>query len=232
MNEGWASFWHTTILTQKALNDSEVIDYAAVHSGTMGVQPGSINPYKLGLELFRDIEDRWNKGRFGLAWEACDDRAARREWDKKLGLGREKIFEVRRHYNDVTFIDEFLTVDFALVQKLFVYDFNQKSHSWEILTHEFKKVKRKLLFQLTNFGQPFIAVVDANRDNKGELLLHHRHESEDLRVDYMNDTLGHLAAIWRRPVCLLTRINDRPVMVRHNGEQIEEKELGPEDMDW
>ena len=31
----------------------------------------------------------------------------RKHWDKQLGLGREKIFEVRKLYNDVTFIDEF-----------------------------------------------------------------------------------------------------------------------------
>ena len=28
-------------------------------------RPGALNPYKLGIELFRDIEERWNKGQFG-----------------------------------------------------------------------------------------------------------------------------------------------------------------------
>ena len=65
MNEGWASYWHSTILTQKALADSEVIDYADVHSSTLGGAPGAINPYRLGYYLFKDIEDRWNRGRFG-----------------------------------------------------------------------------------------------------------------------------------------------------------------------
>jgi len=35
-----------------------VIDYADHHSGTVHMQPGGFNPYKIGLELFRDIEDR------------------------------------------------------------------------------------------------------------------------------------------------------------------------------
>src|SRR5207248_666620 len=35
INEGWASFWHSTIMTQKVLASSEVIDYADHHSGTM-----------------------------------------------------------------------------------------------------------------------------------------------------------------------------------------------------
>ncbi|MCH8150431.1 MAG: SpoVR family protein, partial [Planctomycetes bacterium] len=87
MNEGWASYWHSTIMTRKALNDSEVIDYADHHSGTMGTQPGRLNPYKLGIELLRDIEDRWNKGRFGSEYDECEDRREKADWDRKLGLG-------------------------------------------------------------------------------------------------------------------------------------------------
>jgi hypothetical protein len=181
MNEGWASYWHSTIMTRKALTSDEIIDYADHHSGTLGTRPGALNPYKLGIELYRDIEERWNKGRFGKEWDECDDLKARRAWDKNLGLGREKIFEVRKHYNDVTFIDTFLTAEFAMEQKLFVYGFNEKRNSWEILDREFRKVKNKLLSQLTNFGQPIIEVVDGNFENRGELLLAHKHDGQDLK---------------------------------------------------
>src|SRR3954465_1042451 len=34
LNEGWASYWHSTMMTQKALLPSEVIDFADHHSGT------------------------------------------------------------------------------------------------------------------------------------------------------------------------------------------------------
>src|SRR5439155_9424446 len=47
LNEGWASYWHSTIMTQKALLPSEVIDFADHHSGTVATHPGRINPYKL-----------------------------------------------------------------------------------------------------------------------------------------------------------------------------------------
>jgi stage V sporulation protein R len=211
------SFWHSKIMTEKALKDSEVIDYADHHSGTMGTRPGAINPYKLGIELWRHIEDRWNRGRFGKEYDDCDDLRARRAWDKKLGLGREKIFEVRKHYNDVTFIDEFLTADFAAEQKLFVYGFNEKGNRWEILDREFQKVKRKLLQQLTNFGQPIIEVVDGNFENRGELLLAHRHDGVDLRVDYAKDTLVNLQAMWRRPVAIVTRVDGKGILMRFDG---------------
>jgi len=109
MNEGWATYWHSTIMTQKLLHPSEVIDYAEHHSGTIANHPGRLNPYRMGVLLLKDIENRWNKGKFGKEYDECDDLVEKKNWDKKLGLGREKIFEVRKLYNDVNFIDTFLT---------------------------------------------------------------------------------------------------------------------------
>jgi stage V sporulation protein R len=225
MNEGWASYWHSTIMTTRALKDHEIIDYADHHSGTMAMQPGRLNPYKLGIELFRDIEERWNKGRFGKEWEECDDLRARRAWDKNLGGGREKIFEVRKHYNDVTFIDEFLTPEFALEQKLFTFNFNEKKNTWEIASREFKKVKAKLLQQLTNFGQPVIDVVDANYENRGELVLAHRHDGMDLDPTTARETLKNLQALWRRPVAVVTKVEGKSLMMRHDGTTYSEKKV-------
>src|SRR5690606_15825616 len=105
MNEGWASYWHSRLMTERLLDPNEVIDYADHHSGTMATGPHRLNPYKIGIELWRDIEERWNKGRYGSDWAACDDFAVRAAWDTGEMRGQEKIFEVRRHYNDVTFID-------------------------------------------------------------------------------------------------------------------------------
>ncbi len=219
------SYWHSTIMTQKALEDDEVIDYADHHSGTLGTQPGQLNPYKLGIELFRDIEERWNRGRFGKEYDDCDDLEDRRQWDKKLGLGRQKIFEVRRHYNDVTFIDEFLTMEFAVEQKLFVYGFHEKRNQWEIMEREFRKVKEKLLHDLTNFGQPIIEVVDGNFENRGELLLAHRHDGIDLKADYAQETLKNLSSLWRRPVTLVTKVEGKGVMMRFDGQEHSERKV-------
>ncbi len=223
MNEGWASYWHSHIMTRKALKDSELVDYACTHAGTMGTQPGRVNPYKLGIELFRHIEERWNKGQFGKEWDECDDFATRARWDKQLGLGRQKIFEVRRLYNDVTFIDEFLTEDFARQQKLFVYGMNKKTGDWEIQSREFKKIKRQLVRGLTNAGQPRISVLDANWENRGELLLIHNYEDVDLDHNWAKDTLANLALVWSRPVLLATRSEGKGVVLRFDGTSHSEK---------
>src|SRR5439155_4052202 len=65
INEGWASFWHSTIMTERALDAWECIDYADHHSGTMAMSRTRLNPYKLGIELFRDIERRLKTRQFG-----------------------------------------------------------------------------------------------------------------------------------------------------------------------
>jgi stage V sporulation protein R len=225
MNEGWASYWHSKIMTTRVLSDAEVIDYADHHSGTMFTQPGRINPYKLGIELLRDLEDRWNKGKFGKEYEECDDYEAKRNWDKQLGLGRQKIFEVRKMYNDVMFIDAFLTPEFCREHKMFVYEYNDRNNFYEISDREFKAIKQKLLFMLTNWGQPFIYVEESNYRNRGELYLRHRHEGIDLKLDEARDTLKNLSAIWTRPVHLETIVDETKTLLSLEGAEYKETEI-------
>jgi stage V sporulation protein R len=219
MNEGWATYWHSTIMTQRALNDAEAIDFADHHSSTVGSSTGRLNPYKIGLELFRYIEDKWNRGRFGKEYEECVDLERKRRWDKHLGLGRQKIFEVRRLHSDVTFIDEFLDEEFANNQKLFTYAYNQRTNNWEIASREFAKIKRQLLFSLTNFGQPVVEVIDINDKNRGELLLLHKHEGVDLKLDWAQATLEALVRLWTRPVQVRTVVDGKPTLMRFDGNE-------------
>jgi stage V sporulation protein R len=225
MNEGWATYWHSRIMTTKVLTDAEVIDYADHHAGTVATQPGRLNPYKLGLELFRDIERRWNTGQFGPEWEACESMAERGSWDKQLGLGREKIFEIRRIHSDATFLDEFLTPDFCVEQKLFVSDTDGKTQKTVVSSREFNKIKQALLFQFTNGGRPVIELVDANYANRSELLLVHRHVGVDLRWDWARDVLQNMTMLWRRPVRLETIRDGKRVRLGHDGDNATEETL-------
>jgi stage V sporulation protein R len=225
MNEGWAVYWHSTIMTRHMLGADEVVDYADHHSGTLGTRPGQINPYKLGVELYRDIEERWDKGKFGLEYDECDDEDVKRRWDKGLMQGRAKIFEVRKVYNDVSFVDEFLTEEFAEAQKLFVYGFNQRTGRYEIVDRDYRKVKEQLLWALTNFGQPVISVVDGNHKNRGELYLVHQWGGVDLKFDDSLETLKRVYSLWRRPVHLETREGGKPRLMSFDGKEAVIKEI-------
>jgi stage V sporulation protein R len=223
MNEGWATYWHSKILTEKALTAAEVIDYADACSGVLATAPGRLNPYKLGVELYRNIEERWNKGQFGKEWDECDNMETKRNWDLRTGLGRKKIFEVRRLYNDITFLDEFFTLEFCVEQKFYTFGFQERTGNWEIMSREFKKVKDQLLKMLTNRGQPVIVVEDGNFENRSELLLRHIHEGTDLDGGQARDTLRNVSKLWTRPVSLLTKVDGKGKLLRCEDGNISER---------
>ena len=107
-------------------------------------------------------------------------------------------------------------------QQLFTYKFNTKTNRYEIDTRDFLAIKQKLLTQLTNFGQPVIEVVDDNFHNRSELLLLHKHYGTDLDVQYCVETLKNLYALWKRPVNLSTRYDDKEVIFKFDGKDFTE----------
>lgn len=219
MNEGWASYWHSTIMTRNTLTPGEFICYCDHHSGTLASSPSRLNPYKLGIELFRDIEERWNQGRFGKEYDECDDRDARRDWDTGANLGRQKIFEVRRVHNDLTFIDTFLTLDFCRQYKLFQFGYNPDTDYYEIESRAFPKIKQQLLDNLTNMGRPQIAVRDANYKNRGELYLIHTFTGVELKTTDARDTLVNVQRLWKRPVHIETVLDQHVATLSFDGSE-------------
>lgn len=226
LNEGWATYWHSKMMTQLSpLHGSEIVDYCDHYAGVVAAAPGSLNPYKMGVELLRHIEQRWDRGQFGLEYLHCDDPKKRAEWDTQAGLGKKKIFEVRRFHNDITFIDEFLDEDFCHRHKMFLYDYDKRTGRHVISSREFKPIKQQLLQQLTNFGQPIISVVDGNYRNRGELLLRHDHNGVDLKQDFTMETLKNIQKIWTRPVYLETVIEDVKRRISFDGKSHDSEKL-------
>ncbi len=222
MNEGWASYWHSHIMTTRALKASEIIDYADHHAGVMAMSRQNINPYKIGIELYRDIEYRWNTGRFGKEYNDCEDMHKKLNWNKDLGLGRQKIFDVRKTHNDVSFIDEFFTPEFCERQQLFTYKYNPRTGRNEIETRDFMEIKNKLLSQLSNFGSPVIEVESGNYHNRGELLLKHVHRGVDLDFGYASDTLKNIYALWKRPVNIVSKQEEQSVTLSYDGKEFKQ----------
>jgi stage V sporulation protein R len=228
MNEGWASYWHSTMMTKHFVDPKEIIDYADHHSGTVHMPPGGFNPYKIGIELFRDIEDRWNKGKFGKEYEEAENLGEKKKWDKGLGLGRQKIFEVRSVYNDVNFIDEFMTPEFIEKHKFYQYGRDPHTGQLRILSRDPKRIKQTLLYHLTNMGQPFIYVADGNYCNRGELYMAHQHNGLDIEIKYAIETLKNVWKIWKRPVHLQARIDDDMILFTFDGSQPKQQAIHDE----
>lgn len=83
LNEGWASYWHCKMLTGGILDASEIVEFSECHAGATADGQG-LNPYKLGIELFRSAE-----------------------------AAGEDLFALRRKHNDLSFLDEWVDEDFA-----------------------------------------------------------------------------------------------------------------------
>ncbi len=188
MNEGWASFWHSRLLTTGGLLEpSEILDFADTHSGATATSGPGINPYKLGIELFRHAE------RHG-----------------------EDIFRLRRVHNDVSLIDKLADEEFTVENLVPAMTVRapagppgmqapgsgaeaeaQAGPTW-------RDVKARVLRDLAWGGLPQIELVDADVDGQGELVLVHHHDGRDLQLSTTGETLKNVAALWGAPVHLYT----------------------------
>jgi stage V sporulation protein R len=167
----------------------------------------SQNPYKLGFELFLDIEDRWNKGKFGDDWENCNNMHEKENWDKKLGLGMEKIFEVRKNYNDFLMIQEFFTPEFCEKKQFFEWK-HFPNGEYKIVNRDFKSIKKKLLQKYLNAGLPDIRLLDPNHLGKGWFYMEHQSDGRTLYDSYARETITSIQKIWKNVVVLSTKNKD------------------------
>ncbi len=196
MNEGWASFWHSRILTGGVLDASELVDFADCHSGATAAVPGQLNPYKLGIDLYRTAE-----------------------------LKGMDLFRLRRIHNDASFVDALVDEEFAAKSELFVYGKNGRTGRTEVLERSFKEVKEKLLQELAWGGLPQIELVDADFEGRGELHLLHHHDGRDLELASAGETLKGIAELWGRPAHLSTQEEGQGRRLTSDGKQIKVAEF-------
>lgn len=207
INEGWASFVDSQIMARFGFADGEgIFDYAAHKAGVLGGKT-SMNPYKLGYLLFLWIEECWNKGKFGREYEDCDDARAKALWDKKLGLGHEKVFEVREFYDDVTMISEFFNQEFC--DKYEFYQWKRYANGeYKIVDRDANRIKQLLLRSKLNGGLPEIKLADPNYQGKRVLLLEHTWDGRILHPQMTKDTLKALSWLWKGAAAIVTKDKD------------------------
>lgn len=223
MNEGWATYWHMRIMDrlfkERLLNEEEHGFYNLYNARVLATNPRMPNPYLVGLRFFEDIEDRWNKGRFGKEWEECEDPNKKESWDLEMGEGREKIFEVRRRYSDRFFIEEFLTEKLVEELNLYLYE-GQQEHGeirYVITEKGWRRIKNLLVSQLSTFGTPMIMVEDGDYRGKRELYLKHAFEGIELDQEYREKTMEHVFYLWDRPTHLESLVDGNKVVFSFDG---------------
>jgi stage V sporulation protein R len=230
MNEGWATYWHQRImerLFQEGYLSAEEHGYYNLYNARILTHhPRTLNPYLVGLRLFEDIEERWDKGRFGRDWEECRSQDKREAWDRRLGRGRQQIFEVRRTHTDRFFFEEFLTERLAHDLKLYLYKAipRRDNVDYVIAEDDWRTVRHLLVRLYSDFGIPHIVVEDGDYKGRRELYLKHCFEGIPLDREYREKTLEHVHFLWQRPVHLESHeyegdASEQPVIMSLAGQE-------------
>ena len=205
------SFWHARIMRELDLPDKEHLEFAELHSGVVSPHMGQLNPYYLGYKIFEDIERRWDN----------PTAEEREKFGRAGGEGREKIFEVREIESDVSFLRNYLTEELCEELDLFVYELVE-DEEWTITEKRWERVRNQLVSNMTNFGFPYLEVLDGDYNGNRELYLRHAFEGVELDSKYARKALEHVHMLWGRPVHLETIVDEERVVMHYDGEDHDE----------
>lgn len=214
MNEGWATFWHYTILNtlydQGYLSDGFMLEFLQSHTNVLHQPPyyspaySGINPYALGFAIYCDLrricehpteEDRrWFPELAGAEWLRALDFAM-------------------RNFKDESFIAQYLSPTVIRDLKLFaVLDDDTKERLEITAIHDeagYRQVRQALADQY-NLGnrEPNIQVYQVDRYGDRSLTLRHYQFNRRPLGDSTKEVLKHLARLWGYTV-RIESVNDQ-----------------------
>lgn len=211
MNEGWATFWHYTIMNrlyeQKLVNNSFMVEFLHNHTNVMYQAPfddpnfNGINPYTLGFSIFQDIRRICeNPTPEDYSWFPD---LVNTDWVKALDFAM-------RNYKDESFIAQYLSPKVIRDLKLFVVLSDDNKKDLEV-THihdeiSYQKI-RDLMSQQYNLSisEPNIQVFNVDKRGDRSLTLRHiQRDARPLEKSEIDEVMKHLYKIWGFTVKLET----------------------------
>ncbi|MDX2032539.1 MAG: SpoVR family protein [Blastocatellia bacterium] len=206
INEGWASLIHSRIMRELDLPDNEHMEFAELHAGVVSPHRNQLNPYYLGYTILEDIERRWNN----------PTPEEREKFGREPGGGWAKLLEVREIENDISLLRNYLTEELCEKLDLFVYELVE-DEEWTVTEKRWMRVRDQLVSNMTNFGFPYIEVVEGDYNRNRELYLRHQYEGAELDRKYAYKVLEHVFRLWGRPVHLETMVDGESAVWRYDG---------------
>lgn len=210
MNEGWATFWHHTLLNtlydQGKLSDQFMMEFLTVHTNVIYQPPfyhqgyRGINPYTLGFNIFRDIKRICeNPTDEDKKWFPT---LANTDWVKAVHFAMED-------FKDESFIAQFLSPHLIREMKLFsVKDDSDESDLIISAIHDesgYQYIRTTLASQynLSNI-EPDIQVYRVHHRGDRSLTLRHTLYKKRPLDDDAKIVLKHLYYLWGFTVHLET----------------------------
>lgn len=208
MNEGWATFWHYTILNhlydEGVVTDKFMLEFLHSHTSVVA-QPAynspyfsGINPYALGFAMFQDIRR--------ICEEPTDED---KEWFPELAGSDwlEAVHFAMQNFKDESFISQYLSPKLIRDFKLFAIKDDDRKNYVEInAIHDemgYREIREALAAQynLSNL-EPNIQVWNVDvRGDRSLTLQHIPHQRIPLAKSY-EDVLKHLYRLWGFDVIL------------------------------
>lgn len=214
MNEGWATFWHYTILNRlydKGLvEDGFMLEVLTSHTNVVAQRGfdqqgyGGINPYALGFAMFTDLK------------RICEDPTEEdRQWfpDVAGSDWQETLDFAMRNYKDESFINQFLSPRLIREFRLFaIADYEEQDFLEVDSIHNengYRQVRRLLSQQYNRDSlMPDVQIIRYNKDGDRSLTLQHtQHRGRPLSAQ-TDDVLKHLQRLWGFKVRLDTVSED------------------------
>ncbi len=202
MNEGWACFWHYTLINhmydEGLINDASMLEFLHTHTNVIN-QPGfdspyysGINPYALGYQMMTDIrricenpteeDERWFPD------------IAHTDWRVSLDFAM-------RNFKDESFIAQYLSPKLIRDFRLFsILDDDQLTALNVSEIHNesgYREIRHKLSTQYNlSFREPNLQVYSV--DHRGDRTLTLRHYADKRRPLSLstNEVLKHLHRLW------------------------------------
>ena len=202
MNEGWATFWHYTLLStlydEGWLTDGVMIEWLSSHTNVIYQPPAGhraysgINPYALGFSMYQDIrricehpseEDRrWFPDIAGTPWLPV-------------------LHHAMQNFKDESFVGQFLSP--KLMRDMRLFSIHDDASERELLVSAIHdedgyRQLRQTLSQQYDLGvrEPNIQVWNVNlRGDRCLTLRHTQYQGRPLAADAL-EVLKHVARLW------------------------------------
>lgn len=203
MNEGWATFWHYTLLNtmydKKLVSDKFMVEFLHNHTNVIFQPPfdapyySGINPYTLGFNIFTDLK------------RICESPTIEdKQWFPDIAGSnwRDTLNFAMRNFKDESFIAQFLSPKVIRDLKLFTILDDEKNSEIEVVDiHNddgYKNIRQKLSEQYNlSIMEPNIQIYNVeHRGDRSMTLRHIKQHNRPLEIQEGQEVLKHLHRLW------------------------------------
>ena len=183
INEGWATFWHYTILKRLNLDQGKNIEFYKVHNNVICQTPGRLNPYHIGFEIWRDLYTKYN-GDF------------------------KKLASIRELERDQSFIRKYLT--YELAESSHLCEIKDEDEGYYIISEVsndegWKQIRNSLANSVGLASMPIVQITEV-KHQENTLVLESMEEDRELNITHATETLKYIQTLWGGKVELYTRL--------------------------